>query len=85
MKFGLNKRPLAAQLSDPVIQKLKTLVIYPKDVGIAQFDVDASNYSLESQNRPPRPDRSAALKREHEAVAYDTGLREQIEASIDNT
>lgn len=53
MKFGLNERPLAAQLSDPVIQKLKTLVIYPKDVGIAQFDVDASNYSLESQNCPP--------------------------------
>lgn len=85
MKFGLNERPLAAQLSDPVIQKLKTLVIYPKDIGIAQFDVDASNYSLESQNCPPDRTGLAALKREHEAVAYDTGFREQIEASIDNT
>ena len=30
------------------------------------------------------PDRSAALKRAHEAVAYDTWFREQVQASIDD-
>ena len=70
VKFGLNERPLAAQRSRQIrlFKKLETLVSYLKDVGIAQFDVDASNYSPESQTRNTRPDRSAALKRAHEAV-----------------
>lgn len=86
VKFGLNERPLAAQRSRQIrlFKKLETLVSYLKDVGIAQFDVDASDYSPESQNRTPRPDRSAALKRAHEAVAYDAWFREQVQASIDD-
>lgn len=86
VKFGLNERPLAAQRSRQIrlFKKLETLVSYLKDVGIAQFDVDASNYSPENQNRNTRPDRSAALKRAHEAVAYDAWFREQVQASIDD-
>lgn len=86
VKFGLNERPLAAQRSRQIrlFKKLETLVSYLKDVGIAQFDVDASNYSPESQNRNTRPDRSEALKRAHEAVAYDAWFREQVQASIDD-
>lgn len=86
VKFGLNERPLAAQRSRQIrlFKKLETLVSYLKDVGIAQFDVDASNYSPEGQNRSTRPDRSVALKRAHEAVAYDTWFREQVQASIDD-
>ncbi|EBQ8602457.1 hypothetical protein I6P91_004610 [Salmonella enterica] len=86
VKFGLNERPLAAQRSRQIrlFKKLETLVSYLKDVGISQFDVDASNYSPESQNRSTRPDRSVALKRAHEAVAYDAWFREQVQASIDD-
>lgn len=86
VKFGLNERPLAAQRSRQIrlFKKLETLVSYLKNVGIAQFDVDASNYSPESQNRNTRSDRSAALKRAHEAVAYDAWFREQVQASIDD-
>lgn len=86
VKFGLNERPLAAQRSRQIrlFKKLETLVSYLKDVGIAQFDVDASNYNPESQTRSPRPDRSAALKRAHEAVAYDAWFREQVQVSIDD-
>lgn len=86
VKFGLNERPLAAQRSRQIrlFKKLETLVSYLKEVGIAQFDVDASNYSPESQNRNTRPDRSAALKRAHEAVAYDAWFREQVQISIDD-
>lgn len=86
VKFGLNERPLAAQRSRQIrlFKKLETLVSYLKDVGIVQFDVDASNFSPESQDRNTRPDRSAALKRAHEAVAYDTWFREQVQTSIDD-
>ena len=86
VKFGLNERPLAAQRSRQIrlFKKLETLVSYLKAVGIAQFEVDASNFSPESQNHNTRPDRSAALKRAHEAVAYDTWFREQVQASIDD-
>ena len=86
VKFGLNERLLAAQRSRQIrlFKKLETLVSYLKDVGIAQFDVDASNYRPESQNRTPRPDRSAALKRAHEAATYDAWFREQVQVSIDD-
>lgn len=86
VKFGLNERPLAAQCSRQIrlFKKLETLVSYLKDVGLVQFDVDASNYSPDSQNRSIRLDRSAALKRAHEAMAYEAWFREQVQTSIDD-
>lgn len=44
VKFGVTERPLAAHSPAPVIQKAETLVSYLENVGIAQFEVDASNY-----------------------------------------
>src|SRR6218665_280145 len=61
----------------------ETLVSYLKGVGIARFDVDAANFDPQT-TRPSRPDRSDALKRAHEAAAYDTWFREQVQASIDD-
>lgn len=86
VKYGLTERPLAAQRSRQVrlFKKLETLVNYLKNVGIAQFDVDASSYSSESQSKNSRPDRAIALKRAHEAAAYDEWFREQVQASIDD-
>lgn len=86
VKFGLNERPQAAQCSRQIrlFKKLETLGSYLKDVGLVQFDVDASNYSPDSQNRSIRPDRSAALKRAHEAMAYEAWFREQVQTSIDD-
>jgi hypothetical protein len=86
IKYGLIERPLAAQRSRQVrlFKKLETLVGYLKGIGIAQFDVDASNYSSDSLTQNPRPDRSIALKRAHEAAAYDTWFREQVQASMDD-
>lgn len=34
--------------------------------------------------KPSRPDRAEALKRAHEAAAYDAWFREQVQASIDD-
>lgn len=86
VKYGLTERHLAAQRSRQIrlFKKLETLVSYLKDIGIAQFDVDAANYSPEIQTQHARPDRSEALKRAHEAVAYDEWFREEVQASIDD-
>ncbi|CAM3408646.1 hypothetical protein ABLA30_20300 [Xenorhabdus nematophila] len=86
VKYGLTERPLAAQRNRQVrlFKKLETLVNYLKNIGIAQFDVDASRYSSESLNKNSRPDRAIALKRAHEAAAYDEWFREQVQASIND-
>lgn len=86
VKYGMTERPLAAQRSRQVrmFRKLETLVSYLKDVGIGRFDVDAINYDPLSQKTTKRPDRSVALKRAHEAAAYDTWFRTQVQASIDD-
>ncbi len=86
VKYGLVERPLAAQRSRQVrlFRKFETLVSYLKEVGIARFDVDAANYDAASVSATRRPDRAEALKRAHEAAAYDTWFREQVQASIDD-
>jgi hypothetical protein len=86
VKYGLTERPLAAQRSRQIrlFKKLETLVNYLKNIGIVQFNVDASGYHSENQNKHARPDRAIALKRAHEAVAYDEWFRQQVQASIDD-
>jgi hypothetical protein len=84
VKYGMTERPLAAQRSRQVrlFKKFETLVGYLKDIGIARFDVDAANYDTTTATR--RPDRADALKHAHQAAAYDTWFREQVQASIDD-
>lgn len=84
--YGMHERPLAAQRSRNVrlFRRFETLVSYLKGVGIVRFDVDSSNYSADTLNTARRPDRAEALKRTHEAAAYDTWFREQVQASIDD-
>ncbi len=86
VKYGMTERPLAAQRSRQVrlFRKLETLVSYLRAIGIARFDVDAANYDTNSATAPRRPDRSEALKRAHEASAYDAWFREQVQQSIDD-
>lgn len=86
VKYGMTERPLAAQRSRQVrlFRKLETLVSYLRGVGIARFEVDAANYNPEAATATRRPDRAEALKRAHEAAAYDTWFREQVQASIDD-
>lgn len=86
VKYGLTELPLAAQRSRQIrlFRKFETLVSYLKDIGIARFDVDTANYDTTVVATSRRPDRAEALKRAHEAVAYDTWFREQVQASIDD-
>ncbi len=86
VKYGMIERTLAAQRNRQVrtFRKLESLVSYLKGVGIGQFVVDALNYDPVSQTPAKRPDRSVALKHAHEAAAYDTWFRAQIQASLDD-
>ena len=86
VKYGMTERPLAAQRSRQVrlFRKFETLVSYLKEIGIARFDVDAANYDTDTATATRRPDRADALKRAHEAAAYDTWFREQVRASMND-
>ncbi|MDR2875096.1 MAG: hypothetical protein LBV44_04120 [Methylobacillus sp.] len=85
VKYGKHEQPLASTNSRAVRQfrRLETLVAYLKGIGLSQFDVDATNYDQTSASATKRPDRSAALKRAHEAAAYDAWFRQQVQEALD--
>jgi hypothetical protein len=87
VRYGTHERPLAAQRSQNLrlFRRLETLVSYLKGIGIARFDVDAAGYDPDAPRHTRRPDRAEALKRAHEAAAYDAWFREQVRASIDDS
>ncbi len=86
LKLGTSERALAAQRSQQIriFRKFETLVRYLKVVGITRFDVDAMNWAVESTRSPTRPDASAAMKRAHEAAAYDKWLMAEVQEAIDD-
>ena len=84
VKCGRTVRPLAAQRGKVrLFSKLETVAAYLKGIGIARFDVDVLGYDAERARRA-RPDRAAALKRAHEAAAYDQWFRSQVQAALDD-
>ena len=84
VKHGRIERPLAAQRGEArLFAKLDTVVAYLKGIGIARFDVDAVHYDA-SRGRRARPDRAEAMKRAHEAAAYDKWFRNQVQAALDD-
>lgn len=85
VQCGATERPLAAQRSRQtrLFRRFETLVAYLKNIGIARFDVDAAHFDPQAA-RPARPDRAEALKRAHQAAAYDNWFRAQVQASLDD-
>ncbi|MGE4238965.1 type II toxin-antitoxin system RelB family antitoxin [Ramlibacter sp.] len=86
IRYGAVESVLAAHRSRQarMWRRLETLVSYLKEMGIARFDVDASAFDPTASNTYSRPDRAEAMKRAHEAVAYDAWFREEVQASIDD-
>lgn len=78
---------LTAQRSGSVrlFKKLETLVVYLHELGIDHFEIDSSNYDPRQLSTYQRPDRAEALKRVHDAAAYETWFFEQVEASLSDT
>ncbi|MFJ4064039.1 hypothetical protein ACIPW4_01930 [Pseudomonas sp. NPDC089996] len=75
---------LIAQRSGNVrlFKKFETLVTYLLDLGIEHFQVDASTFDPSQLSTYQRPDRALALKRAHEAAAYEEWFATQVEASL---
>ncbi len=87
IKYGATERMLAARRGAVrIFKKFDTLVGYLKDMGIAEYRVDAANYAPSSGLTAPRsrPDAAERLKRAHEAAAYDKWFRVQVQAALDD-
>lgn len=87
LKHGKTEKALAAQRSRQVRvwRSLDRCVDYLKtELGIARIDaLDARQFGSTVSGRQ-RPDRAAALRRAHRSAAYDTWLRSEIAAAIDD-
>jgi hypothetical protein len=86
IKYGVAERFLAAQRSGKLrlFRKLETVMLYLKELGISNFDVDASGYDAEvAKTHHKRPDRAEALKRAHEAAEHDAWFRGQVQIALD--
>ncbi|MBO9356995.1 hypothetical protein GG851_23645 [Bordetella petrii] len=83
VKYGTHEQSLAAKNSRSVRvwRRFETLATYLKGMGLTQFDVDAANYDQDAVTTVKRPDRAEALKKTHEAAAYDKWFRGRVEAS----
>jgi hypothetical protein len=54
-----------------------------REIGITSVQVDATDWNPnEAAGGTPRPDRSEALKRAHEAAAHDRWFRAQVEEAL---
>ena len=89
INYGRASQTLAATRGRPrTFRQFETLAGYLKDLGIVEYRVNAAEFAPGGTAKGA-PDRrsitaSARMKRAHEAAAYDSWLREQVRASIDD-
>lgn len=86
VRYGMHERPLATKNTRAVRvwRRFETLVSYLKGIGLTQFDVDAANFDQDAVTTAKRPDRAEALKRAHEAAAYDAWFRAEVQKELDD-
>lgn len=84
IKYGMLERPLAATRSKKIrtFRRLETLVAYLKEIGIGQFDVDATQYNPATIQTRKRPDRAEAMRNTHEAAEHDRWFKKQVEQAL---
>lgn len=86
LKLGMSEKALGTQRTDKprMWRSLDTCAEYVKtELHIKHIDgLDMSNYSASDSTRATRADSSERLKHAHEAAAYDTWFRAEIEAAI---
>lgn len=86
VQYGKVERPLVSERSQNVrlFKRFETLVSYLRKIGIVKFNVDTLEYDSTATSNTKRPDRSEALRKAHEAAAYDKWFREKVQESIDD-
>lgn len=86
IKYGRAERVIAArtregQIKRRLFRSLNAASHYLRQIGVARYEVDETGYQ-EPTDRPKRPDRAAALKRAHEAAAYDQWFRGEVARAL---
>ena len=62
---------------------LRKAMVLRREMGIVSMQVDATHWNPdEAAAGTPRPDRSEALKRAHEAAAHDRWFRAQVDEAL---
>jgi hypothetical protein len=88
LKMGQVEKSLGTQRTGKprTWRSLDTCMAYLRnELRIVRVDLlDASNYSDGDETRRTRADQSERMRRAHEAVAYDTWFRQQVQEAIDD-
>jgi hypothetical protein len=86
IRYGRAERVIAArtregQIKRRLFRSLNAASRYLRQIGMARYAVDETGYT-EATDRPRRPDRSAALKRAHQAAAYDQWFHAEVAQAL---
>lgn len=84
VRYGDQVRDLASRTREGknkprTFRTLDTAARYLREIGLVHYQVDDSGYS---PTVVKRPDRADALKRTHEAAAYDANFRSRVAAGV---
>ena len=86
IQCGMTAHALAAKRGAVrIFRKFETLVGYLKSIGIAKYQVDASQFdpvALKTERK--RTDAAERMKNAHEAAAYKGWLSQEVQEAIDD-
>jgi hypothetical protein len=84
IKYGMTERTLAARRGAVrIFRKFETLVSYMKDMGIAEYRVNAANFdSVATKATQARPDSAERMRVAHQAAAYNDWLKAKVATSL---
>ncbi|MDD4930086.1 MAG: hypothetical protein PHP85_12540 [Gallionella sp.] len=87
IKYGMTERTLAAKRGTVrIFRKFETLVAYLKEIGVAKYQVDATNFDPAALKLTRNNEGAGArMKAAHEAAAYDKWFRAQVQEALDDT
>jgi hypothetical protein len=86
VQYGMTERVLAAKRGAVrIFRKFETLVAYLKEIGIARYQVDATQFDpVAHKTERKREDAAERMKNAHEAAAYKGWLTKEVQESIDD-
>ncbi len=86
IQYGMTERALAAKRGAVrIFRKFETLVAYLKGIGIACYQVDATQFDpVALKTERTRTDASERMRAAHEAHAYSEWLSKEVQEAIDD-
>lgn len=86
IQYGMTERALAAKRgSVRVFRKFETLVSYLKEIGVAKYQVDATDFDPVALKLTRNNEGAGTrMKAAHEAAAYDKWFRAQVQEALDD-